>query len=151
MSVLRLLGELVRRERMVERELPATGEPLEHRQLPERHRPSALVPPGSGGGLKLVENAARPVELSEIHQLSRQRATWAVEVVEWEPEALLDRHAALEQARCDLARVHLARSQPRDRGCEPGFVSGALDLLERRAGRVERRPHVDPPRWNTAR
>ena len=68
MRMPRLDGELVSGSRVRERQLPATGEPLDQDERPEGHLPAHLVASFLCLRLELLQDLAGSVEVAHHHQ-----------------------------------------------------------------------------------
>ena len=117
---------------VVERQLQATGIPLEPARLPNacvrvRSSPRAVACPSTSRRMR-----ASTIELARADQTPAEHDTWALAVFERETQPLLDLHAALEQARRELARPPLGRRHVPDRDRE--------QALDRRPARPCRAP-----------
>src|SRR5262245_64555940 len=107
MEELRLLAELLRERGTLERPRPATGKPLERGKLPAEQESRLLVAACRRACLQLFEDRASSIEVSAARQKPGQKRFRALDVLEPEPEALLDLDSPLEEAGSDLGGVHL--------------------------------------------
>ena len=139
--MLRLLGQLVGCDGVLERAGPASGEPLEGTQRPEDHHAGDLVPSRRRLGLEELEDRTGLLGFTMAHETSCEHVARAVVPLELQSEFLLDLDSALQQAGGDLRTVVLRLPRIRDRQREHRGVAGEFSPLHR-GQRVGQRRHA---------
>ena len=130
MYVLGLLGELVCRDREVERPLPPAGKPLEPAQHPENLSARAFVTTPGSLRLEHFEDGTRPHHFTNAQLESGKRVPGALEVLAREPETLLDLRTPLQQALGELGCTVLRDPHARDQLGEQTRVAHSLGPLQ---------------------
>ena len=133
MRMPRLDGELVSGSRVRERQLPATGEPLDQDERPEGHLPAHLVASFLCLRLELLQDLAGSVEVAHHHQPPPEHVTRAEVPFELELELLLDLEPTFEEARRDHRVVLLRPARIGDRLGEESGIAGPLGPCHRLA------------------
>ena len=137
-----LLGEFEGGGRQAICFAPMPGEPLDLEAMEEHMSAGPLVPSFLGLFLGDREPFSGGVEVGEAHQPPSEGDTRALVKLEGTGQALLDRHATLEQSGGDLKRPGLRHGDARDCAGQQLVIAGGLGVAERVAGASERVPDL---------